>query len=113
MQGERGALHPGTGKLSYTKFPSLHYPTLSYFTKFSLELEALRKFWFPVVGGASGKGRTPMAALSEGTTCTNLFPPFLYPCYTDSGRAFSLALPPLSHPIIPVDLLSPCPGEAR
>lgn len=42
-QGKREALHPGTEKLSYTKFPSLH-PTLSCFTKFSLELEALRKF---------------------------------------------------------------------
>ena len=96
-QGKREALHLGTEKLSYTKFPSLH-PTLSCFTKFSLELEALRKFWFPVVGGVSGKGRMPMAALSEGTTCTQLFPPCLYPPCTDSGRAFSLALPPLGHP---------------
>lgn len=63
-QGKREALHLGTEKLSHTKFPSLH-PTLSCFTKFSLELEALRKFWFPVVGGVSGKGRMPMAALSE------------------------------------------------
>lgn len=100
---------PETEKLSYTKFPSL-YPKVPYFTTFSLEVRLLRKFWFPVVGGVSGKGRTPMIALSEVQHVFICTSPFLYPSHTDSERAFCLALYPL---VIQVGLLSPCPGEAR
>lgn len=84
-----------------------HYTIL--FHQVLIRTGSSRRFWFPVVGGVSGKGRMPMAALSKGTTCTQPFPPCLYPRCTDSARAFSLALPPLGHPI---DLFSPCPGEA-
>lgn len=70
-----------------------------------------RKFWFPVVGGVSGKGRTPMTALSEGRY--NLYSslpsfPLLKPYRL--RKVLFLSTPPL---VIQVGLWSHCPGEGR
>lgn len=101
----------GAIKHSYRKLPSL-YPTLCYFTEFTLELGSLWKFLFPEVGGAAGKGRMPRAELSEGTTCTNLCPSFPLPEPHRFRKSLFLSTPP-TRSFLPAAFQALALGEAR